>query len=197
MAGGIKLDTKTLDRDVRNLLKKLDRIAGTGSKGRREAKGIMRKAIRAGAAPMRKSIKSAVPVNTGVLKKSMFVKVKQYPSGVSVGIIGPRVRGKNGKTASGTVAVRGIKFKTELDAFYAHMVEKGTKPHVIKPRNGRALHAPLLSTAEGSQFVGSVQHPGTRPQPFITKGLKGGSKASAAAFGKKLGDEIRKQAKKK
>ena len=195
-AKGISLDTKTLERDVRKLLKKLDRVAGKGSKGRREAKGIMKKAVRAGAAPIRKSLRIAVPSDKGVLKKSLFVKVKQYKSGTSVGIIGPRVRDKNGKISSGTVQVRGVKFKTELDAFYAHMVEGGTKPHVIRPRSKKALKGPLLSTTGGSQFVGQVMHPGPKAQPFISKGLKGGSKASAVKFGKKLGEEIRKQAKK-
>ena len=47
---------------------------------------------------------------------------------------------------------------------YAKYVEFGTPPHIIKPRNAKALH-----WKSGGQdiFATKVHHPGTRPQPFI------------------------------
>jgi HK97 gp10 family phage protein len=45
---------------------------------------------------------------------------------------------------------------------YAEDVEKGTRPHRIYPRNKKALYWP------GAMHpVAYVDHPGTRPQPFL------------------------------
>jgi hypothetical protein len=74
-------------------------------------------------------------------------------------------------------------------AGYAAYVEKGTRPHVIKPRNARSLRfpAPGVSTTLGGRarsgevrrlgagafvFAGKVNHPGTKPQPFLLPGAK-------------------------
>ena len=47
---------------------------------------------------------------------------------------------------------------------YAVYVEFGTPPHIIRPKNGKALH---WKSGGKNVFAKSVQHPGTRPQPFI------------------------------
>jgi hypothetical protein len=63
----------------------------------------------------------------------------------------------------------------------AIFLERGTKPHVIRPRNGRALAWPANAsgrrlsgrarTNSGRMiFAGSVNHPGTKPQPFLLPG---------------------------
>ena len=48
---------------------------------------------------------------------------------------------------------------------YAEYVVEGTRPHPIRARNARALsfYWPKLG---GQAFFKSVQHPGTRPNPF-------------------------------
>jgi len=47
---------------------------------------------------------------------------------------------------------------------YASDVEFGTKPHVIVPKNKKALH---WKSGGKDVFAKKVNHPGTRPQPFI------------------------------
>ncbi|MCX4750902.1 HK97 gp10 family phage protein [Kitasatospora sp. NBC_01287] len=49
---------------------------------------------------------------------------------------------------------------------YAAYVELGTRPHVILPRDRRALFWP-----GAGHPVGKVDHPGTRPQPFLRPAL--------------------------
>jgi len=56
-------------------------------------------------------------------------------------------------------------FEAGPTASYGAHVEYGTKPHVIRPRNARALH---WVTPEGDEvFVTRVHHPGTAPQPYM------------------------------
>lgn len=49
---------------------------------------------------------------------------------------------------------------------YAAYVELGTVPHIIRPREKRALFWP-----GAPHPVGVVHHPGTRPQPFLRPAL--------------------------
>lgn len=50
------------------------------------------------------------------------------------------------------------------DAPYAAFVHQGTQPHVIRPRTKKALRF----TMDGREvFAKSVNHPGTRPRPFL------------------------------
>lgn len=49
-------------------------------------------------------------------------------------------------------------------ANYAAAVHEGTRPHRIRPRNGRVL---AFDMGGRTVFARSVQHPGTRPRPFL------------------------------
>jgi HK97 gp10 family phage protein len=50
---------------------------------------------------------------------------------------------------------------------YAAAVEYGTAPHVIKPKHKKALYWP------GARHpVAQVNHPGTRPQPFMRPAIE-------------------------
>ncbi len=62
---------------------------------------------------------------------------------------------------------------------YAPIVELGSRPHVIKPKNKRVLAWPAGGTRlSGRARTGSgrrifariVHHPGTKPQPFLVPG---------------------------
>ena len=64
-------------------------------------------------------------------------------------------------SASATSAV------TVASANYAAAVELGTRPHVIRPRRRKALR---FKGATGIVFAKRVNHPGTRPQPFMVPG---------------------------
>lgn len=50
---------------------------------------------------------------------------------------------------------------------YASYVTRGTAPHVILPRTKRALHW----GGDGGPTVAKVQHPGTKPNDFVRRGL--------------------------
>lgn len=47
---------------------------------------------------------------------------------------------------------------------YAAYVEFGTKPHVIEAKKGKAL---AFMGPNGRVFVKKVNHPGTRPHPYV------------------------------
>ncbi|MGY6019591.1 hypothetical protein [Streptomyces spinosirectus] len=53
-----------------------------------------------------------------------------------------------------------------LDCNYASDVELGTGPHVITPRNKKALSWP-----EADHPVARVNHPGTKPSPYLRPAL--------------------------
>jgi len=68
----------------------------------------------------------------------------------------------------------------EVNAPYAAAVEFGTKPHVIKPRHAKVLAWPSSEGArrlsgrarKGTKsgdmtFARKVNHPGTKPQPYV------------------------------
>jgi len=60
----------------------------------------------------------------------------------------------------------GLGAEAEMGAFaaYASFVENGTKPHVISARPGGFLR---WEDSDGVHYAKSVNHPGTRPAPFM------------------------------
>lgn len=114
---------------------------------------IMRGALRAGANVIRAEAKAQVPRLHGALADSIRTSVSLRRGTVKAAVkAGGRRKGK-------------------ASAFYAHMVESGTKAHVIKARPGSALNV------HGSAVM-SVQHPGARAKPFLRPALD--SRATAA-----------------
>jgi HK97 gp10 family phage protein len=51
---------------------------------------------------------------------------------------------------------------------YAIFVEKGTRPHIIRPINAKCL-AFSSGMLGGLVFARLVNHPGTKPNPFVEK----------------------------
>lgn len=100
-------------------------------------KNIMRGALRAGAVEIRDEIKQRAPVASGDLKKSIRVTSRTQKGRVS---------------ASAKVG--------DAKAWYAHLVEFGTRPHIIKAKPGRAMRFAGTTTAQ-------VSHPGIAGRPFI------------------------------
>lgn len=60
-------------------------------------------------------------------------------------------------------------------AFYAHMVERGTRPHEITPRNARAL-------AAGGKPVAKVRHPGARAARYMERAAAQAARPASEAF---------------
>jgi hypothetical protein len=76
-------------------------------------------------------------------------------------------------------------------ANYARDVEEGTRPHVIRPKNKKALR--FAASSGGARLSGSarkgadvvfarvVHHPGTKPHPFLLPGAKAAIEGSGLA----------------
>lgn len=74
---------------------------------------------------------------------------------------------------------------------YAKFVHFGTKPHIIKPKNKKAL-----ANVKSAQFFGKrVQHPGSKANPYLFRALheylkSSGFKSAQRALQKALKEEI-------
>lgn len=135
-------------------------------------KNVMRGALRAGANAVRNQAKLNAPVgkpsgegsriykgHAGALRDSIRVTTKAKGFGVTASVV---AGGKNKKTGA--------------DTFYAHMVEYGTAPHIIKAKSGRKL-------SFGGGFASSISHPGAAPRPFMRPALDSKHKAAVLAVG--------------
>lgn len=71
-----------------------------------------------------------------------------------------------------------------LKVGYAAFVERGTRPHIIRARNKRALawggprrlSGSLRTGAAPTHFATLVHHPGTKAKPFLVPGLQKAAK---------------------
>lgn len=126
-------------------------------------KNIMRAALRAGANEFKSEIKANVPVHDGDLRDSVRVST----------------RSKRG-TVYASVKVGNKK------AWYAHLVEFGTKPHKIAPKGAGGL---LI----GGNIVGAVDHPGARPHPFARPAVDSKSAAAISAVAAKIRERLTKE----
>jgi len=120
---------------------------------------IMRAAMRAGAKVLATEAKGNVHNVSGVLASSIRFgsKINRREGGVEAYI---RAGGKAKKGAR--------------DAFYAHMVERGTAAHLIKARPPNKMLA--IGYAQ-------VQHPGSQKRPFMRPALDMHAHAAITAVG--------------
>jgi len=58
-------------------------------------------------------------------------------------------------------------FVTYPNVDYADIVEEGTGPHIIRPRNAKALR--WFNEAGAQFFAKKVEHPGTAPQHVVKR----------------------------
>jgi HK97 gp10 family phage protein len=70
---------------------------------------------------------------------------------------------------SGSFAGGDLSATVSAGAPYALWVEKGTKPHVIKPKHRKWLRFPIEG---GFRFAKQVQHPGTKPTLFLSNAVE-------------------------
>lgn len=130
---------------------------------------IMRGALRAGGNVIAAEARRRVPVKLGQLQASIRVSVRPTKSGIVASVkAGDRFRvfkgkGKPSKGAAYRTARPGGGFDYHAP-FYAHFVEFGTKPHIIKPRYARRL---AFVVASRLVSVPMVRHPGAKPRPFM------------------------------
>ena len=69
------------------------------------------------------------------------------------------------------------------DAPYAPYVHEGTKPHLIKPKNKKAL-----SWKGAKHPVKSVKHPGSKPNPFLLRAAQ----KTAPEIDRLIGNDVAK-----
>ena len=95
-------------------------------------------------------------------------------------ILVPRKTGNLGRSIH-LGAVTPSRAETIASASYAAYVETGTRPHVIRPKNRKALRWAASGDARLSgsprsggrvRFAKRVNHPGTRAKPFMVPGAK-------------------------
>ncbi len=104
----------------------------------------MREGTREAAATLEAGIRSGIPVGPGP---------------------GPHARDSWGSRLTPTPqGARATVESTDEIAYYYH---SGTRPHVIRPRNARALR---FTVGGRTVFARSVNHPGTRPHPYVEAG---------------------------
>ena len=155
----------------KELMRKLDKLSA--KIGRR----VLRKAVRAGGAPIVKAAKSRVPKDTGNLKKSIGQRFKWYNmSQTMVTVVGPRIRYKKEKTLLGkTVTSKDATGKkiSLLAGQHGFLVEYGTKPRYTK--NG------------AFRGIGPAQ-------PFMRPAWDAGKRKSEKLAVAKLLDEVEKEA---
>jgi HK97 gp10 family phage protein len=122
-------------------------------------------ALRAGVRVFQLAAQGNVPVREGVLKKTIRIRR------------GKKERADNVREY---FLIAGSRQKGGGGAFYAHMVEGGTKPHTIKGRMregdkpGRLLY--------GGNYARVVNHPGTKGTHFMERAARNGTGAAVGAY---------------
>ena len=120
---------------------------------------VMRAALRAGAKPILAAAKAGVPIGEPSRKGAELYK--NYPGALRDSIrLSARIDRRGGQVTA-SIKAGGKVGKTGADVFYAHMVEFGTKPHVI----------------------GDGTHPGVQAKPFMRPALDAQSQAAVVAAG--------------
>ena len=129
-------------------IKGLDRVQENFSRGDLIIRGAINRTMRRIGKLMIPVLKSMTPVVTGKLKNSTRFQILGAPDTQVLQI------------RQGARSVGG--------AFYGEFVRKGTAPHVIVPRKGKALRFFI-----GGQvvFAKRVNHPGTKANPYHVRAL--------------------------
>ena len=123
-----------------------DRIAQFPARFRRNAmRGGMRAALTILKKGADKRLAQRTKTRTGQLRRTLRTSTQSFNDGARL---------------QGRVSVGGVNRARKGKAWYAHIIERGSKPHIIDPRNGGAL---LI----GGRFAKSVKHPGTAATWFM------------------------------
>ena len=93
-----------------------------------------------------------VGVDSGALLRSIDTMLTRHPSGDLMARVGANPR--------------------ERITGYALIHHEGSKPHVIRARNAKYLRFPNRRTGQGWVFAKEVFHPGTAPNPYLTRFLR-------------------------
>jgi len=97
---------------------------------------------------------------------------------------GKAFRNRTGVLRSSIIAYEN---KVVAKAPYAPFVELGTRPHIILPKNKKALRF----IKDGKEvFAKKVRHPGSKPYPFLFADIQNRAKEVAKTFLRTLREEL-------
>lgn len=144
--------------------------------GPRYARPALRGAMRDAARPIVRRAKANAPRKSGKLKKS--IKSKVY--------IG---KGQQLSIASVLIGSFG-RASTDNDAFYAHMVEKGTEGHSLQPKSRRETKKKSGSAGNATGRNKGRQHPGAKAKPFLKPAVFSEQKKAFKILGNRLAERI-------
>jgi len=112
-------------------------------------KGILERAMRKTVRPLVPRLKTLMPRETGLLRRSIGSKVKGYKQKAAVvGLVGAR-------TKQGVVLKRKSSWsgaRKQIPSKYAHLVDRGARPHTIRIRGKRVDHPGV----QGTQAISSI-----------------------------------------
>lgn len=144
-------------------------------------KKALKSAVNAGAEPIKKAARRLAPKRTGTLKKSITKKVKVYPSGNAVAIIGANRNTVSQGVDLGKGGNLKIKQKGRIvPANYIHLVAYGTAPHA------QPLH--WLFAKQG--------HPGAKANNFMKAAYDQNKHLTAVIMENKMHEVLTQEAKK-
>lgn len=108
------------DKQLQKLLKTLPK----------KARGVLKKAVNAGATPIVKTTRKLIQNDTGLALQSIIKKTKTYGNENAVAIIGAS------KDVSGTDGSG----RRRIPSYYWHLILGGVKAHTIKTTSGSYQH---------------------------------------------------------
>lgn len=133
-------------------------------------RNILRGGVRAGGVVYQHEAQALTPVRSGKLRSSIRVSMRVKAGQILARIIaGGRKKG---------------------DAFYAHMVEGGTKPHEIRPKGWKSLFFAGI-------FAKVIEHPGARAHAFMKPAFDNKTQAVLDRIAEYVRARIDKEAKRK
>jgi HK97 gp10 family phage protein len=152
----------------------LDAIVKTAKK-----RTITQKAVKAGAKPVAAAAKAGARRESGALKQSIGIKAGKGKKGLTLAFAVIGARTKTEKVFKG---------RKRKPSHYAHLVEKGTKPHSLGKRARKgALHAAKVKLGIGRK------HPGAKAHPFLKPALDRNREAAGKIIMEVMGTEIAKE----
>ncbi len=120
----------------------------------RTIRGASRDELDASARQVLNRARVLAPVDTGRLRASIRIESRR------------------------TLTLRTI-YTIGSDVHYAPYVNDGTRPHKIRPRTKKALK---FRVGGKTVFAAAVNHPGTRPNPFLDRALREVAAARGYSF---------------
>lgn len=143
---------------------------------------VLRGATRAGAKVVLDEARKNINSRSGLLAKSLRIKVDRTHGGMTAKVSPGRLKTPIKK---GATAKRGI-----LMPYYAGMVEFGTKPHLIRAKQGKAM---AIGGGKGTKFLTVVRHPGANKTPFLKPALEENTPKVLNAFYGYAADRIERE----